>query len=103
MAAVLGSPELRKLWEEELAGMRNRIRAMRAGLVEALKAEGGARDFSFIARQRGMFSFTGLDRAQVERLRDESGVYAVASGRINVAALNGKNLPVVAKAIAAVV
>ena len=49
-----------------------------------------------------MFSFTGLDRAQVERLRDESGVYAVASGRINVAALNGKNLPVVAKAIAAV-
>ncbi|MDR0635198.1 MAG: aspartate/tyrosine/aromatic aminotransferase [Azoarcus sp.] len=103
VAAVLGSPDLRKLWEEELAGMRNRIRAMRAGLVEALKAEGVARDFSFIARQRGMFSFTGLDRAQVERLRDESGVYAVASGRINVAALNGKNLPVVAKAIAAVV
>ena len=102
VAAVLGSPELRKLWEEELAGMRNRIRAMRAGLVEALKAEGVARDFSFIARQRGMFSFTGLDRAQVERLQREAGVYAVASGRINVAALNSGNLPVVAKAIAAV-
>ena len=102
VAAVLASPDLRKLWEEELAGMRNRIRAMRAGLVEALKAAGVARDFSFIARQRGMFSFTGLDRAQVERLQREAGVYAVASGRINVAALNSGNLPVVAKAIAAV-
>ncbi|MDR1064590.1 MAG: aspartate/tyrosine/aromatic aminotransferase [Azoarcus sp.] len=102
VAAVLASPELRKLWEEELAGMRNRIRAMRAGLVDALKAEGVARDFSFIARQRGMFSFTGLSKEQVERLKSESGVYAVSSGRINVAALNGRNLPMVAKAIAAV-
>ncbi|MDR0701557.1 MAG: aspartate/tyrosine/aromatic aminotransferase [Azoarcus sp.] len=102
VAAVLASPELRKLWEEELARMRNRIRAMRAGLVEALKAEGVSRDFSFIARQRGMFSFTGLGKEQVERLKAEHGVYAVASGRINVAALNDKNLPVVAKAIAAV-
>ncbi|MDR1462563.1 MAG: aspartate/tyrosine/aromatic aminotransferase [Azoarcus sp.] len=102
VAAVLASPELRKLWEDELAGMRNRIRAMRAGLVDALKAEGVTRDFSFIARQRGMFSFTGLSKEQVERLKSESGVYAVSSGRINVAALNGKNLPVVAKAIAAV-
>ncbi|MDR1227815.1 MAG: aspartate/tyrosine/aromatic aminotransferase [Azoarcus sp.] len=102
VAAVLASPELRKLWENELAGMRNRIRAMRAGLVDALKAEGVARDFSFIARQRGMFSFTGLSKEQVERLKSESGVYAVSSGRINVAALNGGNLPVVAKAIAAV-
>ncbi|MDR2092884.1 MAG: aspartate/tyrosine/aromatic aminotransferase [Azoarcus sp.] len=102
VAAVLASPELRKLWEEELAGMRNRIRAMRAGLVEALKAEGVSRDFSFIAKQRGMFSFTGLDKGQVERLKNDHAVYAVASGRINVAALNGKNLPVVAKAIAAV-
>jgi aromatic-amino-acid transaminase len=101
VAAVLGNPELRRLWEEELAGMRNRIRAMRTGLVDALKAE-GAGDFSFIARQRGMFSFTGLSKDQVERLKGEFGIYAVSSGRINVAALNQKNLPVVARAIAAV-
>jgi aromatic-amino-acid transaminase len=81
--------------------MRNRIRAMRTGLVDALKAE-GAGDFSFIARQRGMFSFTGLSKDQVERLKGEFGIYAVSSGRINVAALNQKNLPVVARAIAAV-
>ncbi|MCL2075681.1 MAG: aspartate/tyrosine/aromatic aminotransferase [Betaproteobacteria bacterium] len=101
VAAVLGSPELRTLWEEELAGMKNRIRAMRTGLVDALKAEGVARDFSFIAQQRGMFSFTGLTKEQVERLQSEFAIYAVSSGRINVAALNDKNLPVVAKAIAA--
>jgi aromatic-amino-acid transaminase len=103
VAAVLASPELRRLWEDELAGMRERIRAMRAGFVEALKAEGVKQDFSFIARQRGMFSFTGLNKEQVERLKSEFGIYAVSSGRINVAALNSKNLPVVAKAIAAVV
>ncbi|MDR2259945.1 MAG: aspartate/tyrosine/aromatic aminotransferase [Azoarcus sp.] len=102
VAAVLASPELRGVWEDELAGMRNRIRAMRAGFVEALKAEGVRQDFSFIARQRGMFSFTGLSKEQVERLKSEFGIYAVSSGRINVAALNSKNLPVVAKAIAAV-
>jgi aromatic-amino-acid transaminase len=102
VAVVLASPELRALWEEELAGMRNRIRAMRAGLVEALEAEGVVRDFSFIARQRGMFSFTGLSKEQVERLKSGYGVYAVSSGRINVAALNSRNLPVAAKAIAAV-
>ncbi|MDR3214029.1 MAG: aspartate/tyrosine/aromatic aminotransferase [Azoarcus sp.] len=103
VAAVLASPELRKLWETELAGMRDRIRAMRTGLVDALKAAGVTQDFSFIAKQRGMFSFTGLGKEQVERLKSEFGVYAVSSGRINVAALNSRNLPVVAKAIAAVV
>ncbi|MDR2926140.1 MAG: aminotransferase class I/II-fold pyridoxal phosphate-dependent enzyme, partial [Azoarcus sp.] len=72
------------------------------GLVEALKAEGVSKDFSFIAKQRGMFSFTGLTKEQVERLQKEFAIYAVSSGRINVAALNAKNLPVVAKAIAAV-
>ena len=102
VAAVLGSPEWRALWEEELAGMRNRIRDMRSGLADALKAEGVTKDFSFIAKQRGMFSFTGLTKEQVERLQADFGIYAVSSGRINVAALNGKNLPVVAKAIAAV-
>jgi aromatic-amino-acid transaminase len=103
VAAVLSEPALRKLWEDELADMRERIRAVRVGFVDALKAAGAGRDFSFIARQRGMFSFTGLDKDQVERLKSEFGIYAVSSGRINVAALNGKNLPLVAKAIAALV
>ena len=102
VAAVLGSPELRAIWEKELAGMRNRIRDMRSGLADALKAEGVAKDFSFIAKQRGMFSFTGLTKEQVEQLQTGFGIYAVSSGRINVAALNDKNLPAVAKAIAAV-
>ena len=102
VAAVLGSQELRAIWEEELAGMKNRIRDMRSNLADALKAEGVSKDFSFIAKQRGMFSFTGLTKEQVERLQAEFGIYAVSSGRINVAALNAKNLPMVAKAIAAV-
>jgi aromatic-amino-acid transaminase len=102
VAAVLNDEALRKLWEEELSGMRNRIRAMRSGLVDALKAEGVTKDFSFIAKQRGMFSFTGLAKDQVERLKAEFGIYAVSSGRINVAALNARNLPVVAQAIAKV-
>jgi len=102
VAAVLGSAELRALWENELAGMKTRIRDMRSGFVNALKAEGVQQDFSFIAQQRGMFSFTGLTKEQVERLQTEFAIYAVSSGRINVAALNEKNLPVVAKAIAKV-
>ncbi|NMG64211.1 aminotransferase class I/II-fold pyridoxal phosphate-dependent enzyme [Azoarcus indigens] len=103
VAAVLNSPELRQQWEDELAGMRDRIRAMRTGLVEALKAEGVAQDFSFVIKQRGMFSYTGLSAAQVERLKNEFGIYAVSTGRICLAALNNKNLGYVAKAIAAVV
>ncbi len=103
VGAVLSSPELRQEWETELAGMRDRIRAMRSGLVEAIKAEGVAQDFSFIAQQRGMFSFTGLNASQVEKLKTDYGIYAVSSGRICLAALNSKNLAVVAKAIAAVI
>lgn len=103
VAAVLSNPELRQLWEDELAGMRDRIRAMRVGLVEAIKAEGVAQDFSFVAQQRGMFSYTGLSAAQVERLRADFGIYAVSTGRICLAALNSKNLAYVASAIAQVV
>ena len=99
VAAVLSSPELRAMWEDELAGMRERIRAMRAGLVDALKAKGTAQDFSFIIKQRGMFSYTGLSAAQVARLQQEFGIYAVSSGRICLAALNSKNLGYVADAI----
>ena len=103
VAAVLTTPELRKIWEDELTGMRNRIRSVRQGLADALKATGTTHDFSFIVKQRGMFSYTGLTKEQVERLKTEFGIYAVSSGRINVAALNSKNLPIVAEAIAAVV
>ena len=102
VAAVLASPELRQMWETELAGMRDRIRAMRTGLVDAIKAQGVAKDFSFVVQQRGMFSYTGLTAAQVERMKDEFGIYAVSTGRICLAALNTKNVDYVAKAIAAV-
>jgi aromatic-amino-acid transaminase len=102
VAAVLASVELRAQWEEELAGMRDRIRAMRTGLVDAIKATGCTQDFSFVVKQRGMFSYTGLTVAQVDRLREEFGIYAVGTGRICLAALNTKNLEYVAKAIAAV-
>jgi len=102
VAAVLASPELRQMWEAELAGMRDRIRAMRTGLVDAIKAQGVAQDFSFVVKQRGMFSYTGLTAAQVERMKDEFGIYAVSTGRICLAALNTKNLEYVAKAVAAV-
>ena len=102
VAAVLSSPELRQMWETELSGMRDRIRAMRTGLVDAIKAQGVAQDFSFVVQQRGMFSYTGLNAAQVERMKDEFGIYAVSTGRICLAARNTKNVDYVAKAIAAV-
>ncbi|KGB97606.1 aminotransferase class I and II family protein [Burkholderia multivorans] len=102
VAAVLASPELHAAWVQELGEMRDRIRAMRNGLVERLKASGVDRDFSFINAQRGMFSYSGLTAAQVDRLREEFGIYAVATGRICVAALNTRNLDAVANAVAAV-
>lgn len=100
VAAVLSSPELRQMWESDLAGMRERIRAMRVSLVDKLKAKGTAVDFSFIIKQRGMFSYTGLTAEQVARLQKEYGIYAVSSGRICLAALNTKNIGYVADAIA---
>lgn len=102
VGTVLSSPRLRALWEQELASMRDRIREMRAGLVGKLKERGVAHDFSFMTRQRGMFSYSGLNSAQVDRLRDEFGIYAVSSGRICLAALNSRNIDHVASAIAAV-
>ena len=102
VAAVLASPELRAQWEQELAGMRDRIRAMRTGLVDAIKAAGVQQDFSFVVKQRGMFSYTGLSAAQVETLRNDFGIYAVSTGRICLAALNSKNINYVAGAIAKV-
>ncbi len=102
VASVLSDPELRRLWEEELAGMRGRIRQMREQLVDKLKERGVARDFSFVTHQRGMFSYSGLSAAQVDRLREEFGIYAVSTGRICLAALNSRNLDAVADAIARV-
>ena len=102
VAAVLGDPKLRALWEEELAEMRNRIKAMRKALVDGLKARGVAGDYSFVLKQNGMFSYSGLSTAQVDRLRNEFGIYAVGTGRVCVAALNSKNIDYVCDALAAV-
>ncbi len=103
VAAVLNSAELRQMWEDELGQMRNRIRDMRVALVEKLKAAGVEQDFSFITAQRGMFSYTGLSVAQVDRLREDYGIYAISTGRICIAALNTGNIDRVAAAVAAVV
>ncbi|AYQ89103.1 aromatic amino acid aminotransferase [Burkholderia gladioli] len=102
VSAVLASPELYASWVQELGEMRDRIRAMRNGLVERLKASGVDRDFGFINAQRGMFSYSGLTAGQVDRLREEFGIYAVSTGRICVAALNTRNIDAVAAAVAAV-
>ncbi|MEX8520907.1 MAG: aromatic amino acid transaminase [Leptothrix sp. (in: b-proteobacteria)] len=99
VATVLNTPELRTQWEGELAGMRVRIKEMRVALVEKLTAAGVKDDLSFITRQKGMFSYSGLNKDQMVRLRGEFGVYGVDSGRICVAALNSKNLDYVADAI----
>jgi aromatic-amino-acid transaminase len=102
VAITLATPELRKLWEEELAGMRVRIREMRETLVRKLKEKAPGHDFDFVIRQRGMFSYSGLSKQQVHRLRDEYSIYAVDTGRICVAALNSRNIDAVADAIAKV-
>jgi len=99
---VLGDPALRKLWEEELDGMRERIRQMRVGLVARLRQRMPSADFDHIERQRGMFSYSGLTAAQAKRLRDEFAIYVLDTGRIAVAALNEHNIDQVADAITAV-
>ncbi|HYB50495.1 MAG TPA: amino acid aminotransferase [Burkholderiaceae bacterium] len=103
VAAILTNPELRARWESELTAMRERIKAMRESLVDLLGKRIPERDFSFVRRQRGMFSFSGLTAPQVDRLRTEYGIYAVSTGRICVAALNRRNVETVADAIATVV
>ena len=102
VAAVLGNPELRALWEKELGDMRVRIKAMRQKLVDGLKAAGVKQDMSFITTQIGMFSYSGLTKDQMVRLRSEFGVYGTDTGRMCVAALNSKNIDYVCAAIAKV-
>ena len=102
VSTVLASQELRALWEAELATMRNRIKLMRAMLVERLHERIPNSDFGYMLRQRGMFSYTGLNKEQVQRLRQQFSIYAIDSGRICVAALNSRNVEDVAAAMAAV-
>jgi len=102
VALVLTHPELREIWEMELGGMRERIREMRDSLVAKLAERAPGHDFTFVRSQRGMFSYSGLDKTQVKRLRDEYSIYAIDTGRICVAALNSRNIDYVANAIAAV-
>lgn len=100
VAKVLTTPDLRKQWEGELGEMRERIKAMRRELVDKVRALRSDFDFSFVVQQRGMFSYSGLTAAQVQRLRERYSVYAIDSGRICVAALNTRNVDYVARAIA---
>ena len=102
VATVLNTPELRALWEQELADMRNRIRQMRVLLVANLKSAGVKQDMGFITDQVGMFSYSGMTKDQMVRLRNEFGVYGVDSGRICVAALNTRNIDYVCQSIAKV-
>ena len=103
VAIDLTTPALRAQWEEELGTMRVRIKAMRRALVDALKARVPARNFDFVLAQRGMFSYSGLTKDEVLRLRAEFSVYAIDTGRICVAALNSKNVGYVADSIAKVI
>lgn len=100
VSEILTSAELAAVWRDELTEMRDRINGLRRDFVDALKPYGLDQAFAHIAEQRGMFSYTGLTPAQVDRLRDEFGIYMVRSGRANVAGLATENLPYVAEAIA---
>ena len=103
VTTVLESPELRALWEQELGTMRDRIKSMRKRLVDGLRGRLPDRDFSFMLDQRGMFSYSGLTKDQVHRLRSDHSVYAIDTGRICVAALNSRNVDYVVEAIGNVV
>ena len=103
VARVLTTPELRSLWEQELGAMRERIKAMRKALVDGIHRRVPDADFSFVMKQRGMFSYSGLTREQVLRLRSEYSIYTIETGRICVAALTTKNIDYVADAIAKVI
>jgi aromatic-amino-acid transaminase len=102
VVTILTTPELRALWETELGQMRERIKVMRRQFVEKVRALRADFDFSYVIEQRGMFSYSGLTKEQVHRLRNEYSIYALDSGRICVAALNSRNIDYVAKAVSSV-
>ncbi|MDX1677112.1 amino acid aminotransferase [Arsukibacterium sp.] len=99
---ILDSQELTTLWHQELAEMRNRINAYRQLIIDKLAAEGVTDDFSFITRQHGMFSFLGISKAQIERLKSEFSIYMVGSSRVSIAGLNHSNIDYFAKSVATV-
>jgi len=103
VATVLANPQLRSLWDRELGAMRDRIKAMRKRLVDSIHSRVPNADFSFVLKQRGMFSYSGLTREQVRRLREDNSIYTIDTGRICVAALTSKNVDYVADAIAKVI
>jgi aromatic-amino-acid transaminase len=103
VATVLGNPQLKSLWDREVGGMRERIKAMRKTLVDSIHKRVPGSDFKFVLAQRGMFSYSGLTRDQVRRLREEYSIYTIDTGRICVAALTTKNVEYVADAIASVI
>ncbi len=102
VATILGDEQLRRQWEAELAGMRARILSMRKAFVDGLREAGAQRDFSFLTQQKGMFSFSGLSKEQVEQLKKEYGIYIVGSGRINVAGMTETNMKTLTRAIVSV-
>jgi len=102
VSTILTDADLRKQWEGEVTEMRARIQAMRDAFVAGLLAAGSKQDFSFISKQKGMFSFSGLNKDQVERLKSEFGVYIVGSGRLNVAGMTQGNMAALCKAVVAV-
>lgn len=102
VSTIMGDAQLSAQWSEELDAMRDRINAMRVQFVETLKSRGVDRDFSFICRQKGMFSFSGLNKDQVMELRSKYAIYIVGSGRINVAGMTGANMDYLCDAIASV-
>jgi aromatic-amino-acid transaminase len=103
VATVLGNPQLKSLWDREVGAMRERIKAMRKALVEGIHKRVPGSDFGFVLAQRGMFSYSGLNKDQVRRLREEYAIYTIDTGRICVAALTTKNVDYVADAIAQVI
>jgi aromatic-amino-acid transaminase len=102
-ATILANPELKALWDQELGAMRERIKAMRKALVDGVHKRVPGSDWSFILKQRGMFSYSGLTKEQVRRLREKYSIYTIDTGRICVAALTTKNVDYVADAIADVI
>ncbi len=102
VTTVLTTPELRTLWDTELGQMRERIKTMRRELVAKIRAQRADFDFSFVVNQRGLFSYSGLSKAQVKRLREEYSLYAIDSGRICIPAINSRNIDYVARGIASV-
>uniref|UniRef100_A0A486XU11 Aminotransferase n=1 Tax=Rheinheimera sp. BAL341 TaxID=1708203 RepID=A0A486XU11_9GAMM len=102
VANILDSKELTALWHEELAEMRNRINSYRQLIIDKLAGEGVTQDFSFITRQHGMFSFLGINKEQIDRLRSEFSIYMVGSSRVSIAGLNHSNIDYFAKSVATV-